>query len=225
MRDMKSVKKLKTLPEFKSEDEEREFWASHDSTDYVDWSKAERAIFPNLKPSVRTISLRLPVSMIAALKALANQRDVPYQSLLKVFLSERLERNLPPIAPGDEAECRHRPGRLTLSNPKSLAASSIQVRFCPNQTRAKEHTPAAARSSPKRFLRCLVSASCHSTPVPLRPTRGSWSAPASMDIRSQWRTPRSRRLPHPINSTWPRMTKRHSRRPASRLSTPGKAML
>jgi predicted DNA binding CopG/RHH family protein len=92
MRDMKSVKKLKTLPEFKSEDEEREFWASHDSTDYVDWSKAERAIFPNLKPSVRTISLRLPVSMIAALKALANQRDVPYQSLLKVFLSERLEK-------------------------------------------------------------------------------------------------------------------------------------
>ncbi len=77
---------------FKSEEEEREFWATHDSTDYVDWSRAERVLFPNLKPSVRTISLRLPASMIAGLKALANQRDVPYQSLLKVFISERLER-------------------------------------------------------------------------------------------------------------------------------------
>jgi predicted DNA binding CopG/RHH family protein len=88
---MKNAKKLKVLPAIKSEDEEREFWASHDSVDYVDWAKAERVLFPSLKPSVRTISLRLPVSMIAALKALANQRDVPYQSLLKVFISERLE--------------------------------------------------------------------------------------------------------------------------------------
>jgi len=88
---MKSVKKRKTLPAFKSEDEEREFWATHDSMDYIDWSKAERVLFPNLKPSVRTISVRLPVSMIADLKALANQRDVPYQSLLKVFISERLK--------------------------------------------------------------------------------------------------------------------------------------
>jgi predicted DNA binding CopG/RHH family protein len=89
---MKTVKKLKAVPAFKSEDNEREFWAAHDSAEYIDWSKAERVLFPNLKPSVRTISLRLPVSMIAALKALANQRDVPYQSLLKVFISERLEK-------------------------------------------------------------------------------------------------------------------------------------
>jgi predicted DNA binding CopG/RHH family protein len=88
---MRSVKKPKAVPAFKSEDEERDFWTNHDSMDYVDWSKAERVLFPNLKPSVRTISLRLPVSMIAALKALANQRDVPYQSLLKVFISERVE--------------------------------------------------------------------------------------------------------------------------------------
>ncbi len=88
---MKSVKKLRALPPFKSEDDEREFWASHDSMDYVDWPRAERILFPNLKPSVRTISLRLPASMIASLKALAHQRDVPYQSLLKVFLSERLQ--------------------------------------------------------------------------------------------------------------------------------------
>jgi predicted DNA binding CopG/RHH family protein len=89
---MKNMKKPKTLPALSSEEEEREFWATHDSMDYVDWSKAERVLFPNLKPSVRTISVRLPASMIAGLKALAHQRDVPYQSLLKVFLSERLER-------------------------------------------------------------------------------------------------------------------------------------
>jgi predicted DNA binding CopG/RHH family protein len=89
---MSRLKKRKTIPGFKSEDEEREFWADHDSMDYLDWSQAGRVIFPSLKPSVRTISLRLPVSMIAALKALANERDVPYQSLLKVFISERLER-------------------------------------------------------------------------------------------------------------------------------------
>jgi predicted DNA binding CopG/RHH family protein len=75
---------------FKSEDEERQFWASHDSTDHVEWSKAERVSFPNLKPTARTISLRLPESMITNLKVLANKRDVPYQSLLKTFLADRI---------------------------------------------------------------------------------------------------------------------------------------
>jgi predicted DNA binding CopG/RHH family protein len=84
----------KQIPSFKSEDSEREFWANHDSTDYVDWSKARRAVFPNLKPSTKTISLRLPESIIAALKVLANKRDVPYQSLLKVFLAEKIEDEL-----------------------------------------------------------------------------------------------------------------------------------
>jgi len=79
---------------FKSEDEERDFWAQADSTEYIDWRKAERAVFPDLKPSLRTISVRLPVTMIARLKLLANQRDVPYQSLLKIFLAERLEREM-----------------------------------------------------------------------------------------------------------------------------------
>lgn len=83
--------KKKPIPKFESEDQEREFWAKHDSTAYIDWSKAERVRFPKLKPSVRSISLRLPVSMIEDLKILANKRDVPYQSLLKVFLAERLE--------------------------------------------------------------------------------------------------------------------------------------
>jgi len=80
------------VPEFKSEDKEREFWAGHDSTEYVDWESARARKLPNLKPTLRTISLRLPVAMIEDLKVLANQRDVPYQSLLKVFLAERLER-------------------------------------------------------------------------------------------------------------------------------------
>ena len=84
--------KLKPVPKFQSEDEEREFWATHDSTQFIDWQAAGRHRFPNLKPTLRTISLRLPVYMIEDLKALANKRDVPYQSLLKVFLAERLEK-------------------------------------------------------------------------------------------------------------------------------------
>ena len=84
----------KKIPEFCSEDRERRFWANQDSTEYIDWSRAKRRKLPELKPSLRTISLRLPVSMIEDLKTLANKRDVPYQSLLKVFLAERLEREL-----------------------------------------------------------------------------------------------------------------------------------
>ena len=86
--------KKQKVPTFKNEDEEREFWATHDSMEFVDWSKARRAVFPNLKPSTKTISLRLPESIIAALKLLANKRDVPYQSLLKVFLAEKVEEEL-----------------------------------------------------------------------------------------------------------------------------------
>jgi len=82
----------KKLPDFKSEDEERRFWATADSTEYVDWHSGTRRKLVRLKPSLRTISLRLPVSMIEDLKVLANRRDVPYQSLLKVFLAERLAR-------------------------------------------------------------------------------------------------------------------------------------
>jgi predicted DNA binding CopG/RHH family protein len=82
----------KKIPEFRSEEEERKFWAENDSTEFIDWQAAKRRRLPNLRPSLRTISLRLPVSMIEDLKVLANKRDVPYQSLLKVFLAERLER-------------------------------------------------------------------------------------------------------------------------------------
>ena len=86
--------KKKQIPVFKNEDEERAFWATHDSTEHLDWSKAKRAVFPNLKPSTKSISLRLPASVIAALKLLANKRDVPYQSLLKVFLAEKVAEEL-----------------------------------------------------------------------------------------------------------------------------------
>ena len=88
------VKKSKPLPKFKSEDQEREFWSKEDSTDYIDWSGARPLVLPNLKPSLKTISLRLPEHMLAELKLLANKRDVPYQSLLKLFLAERLEEEL-----------------------------------------------------------------------------------------------------------------------------------
>jgi predicted DNA binding CopG/RHH family protein len=84
----------KQLPTFKNEDEERKFWENHDSTDYINWNKAEKITFSNLKPSVKKISLRLPETMIEELKLLANKRDVPYQSLLKIFLAERIEKEL-----------------------------------------------------------------------------------------------------------------------------------
>lgn len=89
-------KKFKTIPKFVTEDEERDFWATADSSEYFDWSKAERVIFPNLKPSTETISLRLPSYLLARIKQIANFRDVPYQSLMKVFLAERVERELKP---------------------------------------------------------------------------------------------------------------------------------
>ena len=87
------MKKIKVIPRFKNETEEMEFWSKHDSTDYFDYSKGKRVIFPNLKPSVKTISLRLPASLIAYLKLIANKQDVPYQSLMKVFLAERVQKN------------------------------------------------------------------------------------------------------------------------------------
>ena len=86
----------KKVPEFKTEEEERKFWASADSTEYVDWPSGKRPKLVQLKPSLKTISLRLPVYMIEDLKMLANSRDVPYQSLLKVFLAERLARERRP---------------------------------------------------------------------------------------------------------------------------------
>lgn len=83
--------KLKLIPKFRSEDEEREFWHTHDSTEYLDWSKARRVQFPNLKPTTKSISLRLPISLLDRIKIEANKRDVPYQSLIKTWLAEKVD--------------------------------------------------------------------------------------------------------------------------------------
>ena len=83
-------KKDKTIPKFKNEDEEREFWANHSPLDYFDTKDFKRALFPNLKPSLKSISIRLPEDMIAELKNLANKRDVPYQSLVKIYIARQI---------------------------------------------------------------------------------------------------------------------------------------
>ena len=85
-----SAKKKKRIPEFQNEDAEREFWSTHDSADFIDWEKSRQISFPALKPTLKSISIRLPESMIAQLKVEANKRDVPYQSLVKMYLAEKL---------------------------------------------------------------------------------------------------------------------------------------
>lgn len=84
-------KSPKAVPKFRSEAEERRFWETHDSSDYVDWSKAKRVRLPNLKPSTTSISLRLPVTLLDRIKVAANKRDVPYQSLIKTWLAEKTD--------------------------------------------------------------------------------------------------------------------------------------
>jgi predicted DNA binding CopG/RHH family protein len=87
----RAKKAMRKIPRFESEDQEREFWASHDSTEYINWQQAKPVRMSNLHPTTRTISIRLPESMIETLKVLANKRDVPYQSLLKMFVADRIE--------------------------------------------------------------------------------------------------------------------------------------
>ena len=83
-------KRLKSIPEFASEDEERKFWEQNDSSNYIDWTQAQQVVMPKLKPTTKTISLRLPQHLLDSIKAAANARDVPYQSLIKVWLQEKL---------------------------------------------------------------------------------------------------------------------------------------
>lgn len=85
---------LKKIPDFKNPEEEAEFWDTHDSAEYVDWSQAKKTVFPYLKSSTESISLRLPSSLLARIKVLANEKDVPYQSLMKVYLSDQVKREL-----------------------------------------------------------------------------------------------------------------------------------
>jgi predicted DNA binding CopG/RHH family protein len=87
-------KKLKKIPKFKTEDEERKFWAEADSTEYIDWSKSEILTLPKLKPSTKTISLRLPESMLDEIRTIANKHDVPYQSFIKIILKEKIDAEL-----------------------------------------------------------------------------------------------------------------------------------
>ncbi len=86
-------KRLKSVPKFPNEAAERSFWEKNDSTAYLDWKKAEAVVLPNLKPSTQTISLRLPQHLLDSIKTAANARDVPYQSLIKVWLQEKLEKS------------------------------------------------------------------------------------------------------------------------------------
>ena len=87
------MSKVKKVPKFKTEQEEREFWEKHDSSDYVDWTKAESVSLSNLKPSTKTISLRLPEGLLDSIKIEANKRDIPYQSLIKAWLAEDVKQN------------------------------------------------------------------------------------------------------------------------------------
>jgi predicted DNA binding CopG/RHH family protein len=108
---MKKTAKI-PVPKFTSEEEEREFWATADSTRYIDWNKAKRSIFPNLKPSVRSISLRLPELLIANVKVLANKRDIPYQTLLKSFVAERVDEEMRAIQ-GKNRSVKRKAGKIS----------------------------------------------------------------------------------------------------------------
>ena len=88
------MKKLKNIPNFKNEEEERAFQAKNDTTDFIDWNKSKLTSFPKLKPSTKTISLRLPEFLLNDIKVIAHKRDVPYQSLIKIILKERIDNEL-----------------------------------------------------------------------------------------------------------------------------------
>ena len=85
--------KLKIIPKFKNENEERKFWSTHDSTNYIDWSKATRVIFPNLKLTKKPISLRITTSLLAKVKTVANKKDMPYQTLMKQYIEEGIKKD------------------------------------------------------------------------------------------------------------------------------------
>lgn len=88
------MKKAEKTPVFKNEDEERAFWSNNDVSDYIDWNASEKVRFTNLKPTTKTISLRLPEYILEELKLLAHKQDIPYQSLIKIFLKDRINQEL-----------------------------------------------------------------------------------------------------------------------------------
>jgi len=117
----KPKRPLKPIPVFKSEDEEREFWATHDSTEYIDWSKARMVRFPKLRPSSTAISVRLPDTLLTELKLLANERDVPYQSLLKLYLADRVGEERERARGARRSKRRLQPSKARRSSKKSLS--------------------------------------------------------------------------------------------------------
>src|SRR3990172_3904670 len=112
---------VRRIPRFKSETEEQEFWATHDTTDYFDWSKARRVLFPNLKPSTTAISMRLPETLLTDLRRLANERDVPYQSLMKVYLARLVAALAVPTSPAAAQR-----GQATLVTTPVLARQRVE---------------------------------------------------------------------------------------------------
>ncbi len=140
----RSKRTPKTVPAFKTEAEERRFWETHDTTAYVDWSAAKPARFPNLKPSTETISLRLPAGLLADLTALANKQDVPCQSLLKVFLADRVT-----FARGSRGLCSRRlhsvsPDACSFRRPRQHTSPGILKQHLFSSLR---HQPASKRGS------------------------------------------------------------------------------
>ncbi len=128
---MARLKPIKPIPQFRTEAEERKFWLTHDLTDYADFAQARVGEFPNLKLSTETISLRLPAGLLAELKILANQRDVPYQSLLKVFLSERIAKERLVLGGRAPSKRVRRPGA------KSRRSGATRARSSPTSSSGK----------------------------------------------------------------------------------------
>ena len=151
-------KKRRPIPAFKSEAQERAFWESHDSSGYVDWSQAERIRLANLKPSTQTISLRLPVALLEQIKIAAHKRGVPYQSLMKVWLSEKLETRSAPVHPSVRkgtarrtvtfsSFLRRRLRSARRQNRNNLLILMTRPRFRRSQPRSGRKPPVTSRSS------------------------------------------------------------------------------
>src|SRR5438093_1332757 len=210
-----SRRQRKPIPRFRSEQEEREFWETHDTTDYVDWSQGRIIRFPNLKPSTTTISLRLPTPLLADLKALANKRDVSYQSLLKVFVAERVaaEQQLPNkrlqrtvgrrrlvapwcargVAPQTRPPAFSRPARASRTRRRRDRSSSRRPASSAGVKGARGGSPSAACWSPA----CPAWLRCRSVP----PRRGFPPSGTPKGRSARWALPRSSCTP-PTATSW-----------------------
>jgi predicted DNA binding CopG/RHH family protein len=161
----------KSLPKFKEEKEEQSFWQTHSSTDYIDWNKAKRAVFPNLKPSTVAISIRLPESLLNQIKVLANKRDIPYQSLMKDLLSQRVRDEQIPDASFHESAQSMKNVAKPKTKMKVLAQPIIDKRS--SQPRVAEYSRVAA--VPKKSLQVRESSAEYKafTKKPKKPSRKS----------------------------------------------------